>query len=118
MHRFERRGGRRANSHRFGLVRPGRRKKYGLWGEDNNRLTREQLLNPTSSPDGSGLPTPFAVATIEKNRKDSKEDKQNMSDQPKSVARQRAADLIFDFKARSGAFKNLNKPRGDPACGG
>ena len=41
-----------------------------------------------------------------------------MSDQPKSVARQRAADLIFDFKARSGAFKNLNKPRGDPACGG
>lgn len=30
-------------------------KKYGLWGEDNNRETREQLLNPTTSPDGKNF---------------------------------------------------------------
>lgn len=80
-------------------------KKYGLWGEDNNRETREQLLNPTTSPDGTGRPTPFAVATLEKNRKDSQED-HNMSEK-KSAARQRASDLIFDYKTQSGAFSNV-----------
>jgi len=79
---------------------------FGIWGFDNNRETREQLLNPTSSPDGTGRPTPFAVATIEKNRKDSKEDNQNMSNK-KSAARARAEKLITDFKFQDGAFSNV-----------
>lgn len=91
---------------------------FGIWGEDNNRETHEQLMNPTTSPDGTGRPTPFAVATIEKNRKDSRDKQKTMNDKPTSPARQRAADLIFDFKTRSGAFNSLNKPRGGPARGG
>lgn len=90
-------------------------KKYGLWGEDNNRETREQLLNPTSSPDGTGRPTPFTVATIEKNRKDSKEDKQNMSNKPKSAARQRAEKLITDYRLQDGAFANVFSGSTGPA---
>ena len=82
-------------------------KKYGLWGEDNNRETREQLMNPTTSPDGTGRPTPFAVATLEKNRKDSQEVNKSMSNKPKSAARQRASELIFDYKTQSGAFSNV-----------
>ena len=81
-------------------------KKYGLWGEDNNRETHEQLMNPTTSPDGTGRPTPFTVATLEKNRKDSQEDHKNMSNK-KSAARARAERLITDYRLQDGAFANV-----------
>ena len=87
---------------------------FGIWGFDNNRETREQLLNPTISPDGTGRPTPFAVATIEKNRKDSKEDHKNMSNK-KSAARARAEKLITDFKFQDGAFANVFNGSTSPA---
>ena len=86
---------------------------FGIWGFDNNRETREQLLNPTSSPDGTGRPTPFTVATIEKNRKDSQEVK-NMSEK-KSAARQRAEKLITDYRLQDGAFANVFNGSTGPA---
>ena len=88
-------------------------KKYGLWGEDNNRETHEQLMNPTTSPDGTGRPTPFTVATLEKNRKDSQED-HNMSSK-KSAARQRAERLITDYRLQDGAFSNVFNGSTNPA---